>query len=309
MGIAGSFQKQNAAIARGIALRLLTDGHIDFPDLTAVGVQSPTGPARQSGLEDIIESALMQARWPGRCMTLNFPPSAIQQRCSFIVGIDGAHTPLSLQQCGVWFRENVANQVVRPGQSSAHTPKLAVIFNCGLDRSPVLLLNSLLDGIGSLVIDHAVFCPADSKKLMSDTKSHSLRLAAIRATREYFGDGSDSKYDDDSYPGVNIDEGCKSAPLSTALQWSLLLANVWERLVQKRAVDADQNQSSPAPRATVCRRYSDACQHLLQPDTFEQHTQTENRPLIALVTGSLYLVGSAVQHAERHNALDMNVAR
>ena len=325
LGIPGDFQKDNAALARALALVVVRQGH-------APGV----GKDLDQNLEDRIERGLRDTRWPGRCTTLRFPePATVRARAgsaasakelalvaersdnaAFLFGVDGAHTPLSLERRGSWFRDQVVGRcghLLREnaggGADASQTgkPRLALVFNCGPERSPVELLKALAVGCLPEEFDHAVFCPADSKKTMSDAKAESLRQESELAVRRYFGDDESRDYDYEtplSRFGVELDQKISGAPLSAALRWSLLLANVWARLAEEATQNRKdiENSTSASARSrvtvTVCRCFSDAVRQLLD--------SRGDAPLVSLATGSLYLVGTVLNHGRKYGAEEIS---
>jgi len=158
LGIPGDYQYDNAALARAVVLELLAAGQISGYAPTG---ESPASLTSDSKWEDNIQGGLQQTRWLGRCTIMETNDDAsdeeLTRRGKLVLAIDGAHTALSLKCCGEWFRGDVL--ATRPRHQTA------LMFNCGLDRSPVELLRSLVSGCGVSTFDHAVFAPSDSAKV------------------------------------------------------------------------------------------------------------------------------------------------
>lgn len=98
LGLKGSFQRENAAIAVMLT-RSITGG-----DVTA-GVDPAEG------------AALEEARWPGRCQRIEVGD------ISFL--LDGAHTEKSMEVCLDWFCEETDREAGRP---------TVLLFNCSHER-------------------------------------------------------------------------------------------------------------------------------------------------------------------------------
>lgn len=83
---------------------------------------------------------------------------------------------------------------------------------------------------------------------------------------------------------------------SSALQWSLLIANVWARLAAAEGI--------ASPKVWVCQSLAHGSKHLMEQSA-SAAAQDQSSPATAvLVTGSLYLVGSAVAFAHKNNMVD-----
>lgn len=150
---------------------------------------------------------------------------------------------------------------------------------------------------------------------MSDKAASALHHEAVESVREHFksdlqkGGSADDDTFDYSAPaselGVSIDPNCPET-LSLALQWSLLLANVCARLIHAKAAACTQPPVRP-PAITVCRCFADV-QFGAGSAAAVENTALRSRPRptssTVLVTGSLYLVGTAIQHAQALGAED-----
>ena len=143
-------------------LQLLADGHACFSGQDALKL--PRDFFQDCVFEDRIAQSLANTRWPGRCQVLR---ATLPDGHTVTFGIDGAHTPLSLGCCGEWFRERVVSPQIEGGGTTQNQQGVGLVFNCGHERSPVLLLQALLDGCGGSpdFFSNIFFCPADSKKV------------------------------------------------------------------------------------------------------------------------------------------------
>jgi folylpolyglutamate synthase len=115
LGLRGSHQKINAALAVGLAKSYLSKA------------QNRTFPS-QPIIPDSFLPALRDTKWPGRCQ------SVIRGDVNWL--LDGAHTVESLRSCGEW----AWNEGWREGMK-----KRVLIFNCSGGRAGEGLLRALLD--------------------------------------------------------------------------------------------------------------------------------------------------------------------
>lgn len=98
-GIAGFHQKTNASLALA-----LTRTFLNTPDIPTV-FQAAAGSIPESSEADLpplVVTALENARWPGRCQTVQ---DRQPEREKVTWYLDGAHTVESLALCGEWFSE------------------------------------------------------------------------------------------------------------------------------------------------------------------------------------------------------------
>ena len=135
---------------------------------------------------------------------------------------------------------------------------------------------------------------------MSDKAALALHHEAVEAVREHFKSEHEGAIDTFDYNvaatelGVSIEPNCPEA-LSLALQWSLLLANVWARLTYAKA--AALKRPVRPPTITVCRCFADACAQFGAGSAAVDAGRCRPSSTV-LVTGSLYLVGTAIQYAQ-----------
>lgn len=135
LGLAGEFQKQNAAVAVRLASL----------HLAKLGVPSLELP-EDSSLPEKFLAGLEDTRWDGRCQT-------IKNRANFdhiTWYIDGAHTVESIDVASVWFRESLAKK-------SGRTRIL--LFNQQSRENALVLLQTLYKNVTSptLKFDHVIF--------------------------------------------------------------------------------------------------------------------------------------------------------
>jgi len=205
--------------------------------------------------EERVRGALSKTTWPGRCQTLPLDGSpSIRLRC------DGAHTPVSMNACLDWFVDVSGRR--RP--SCRHR---ALVFNCSHERNPLPLLHSLRTRVA---FDSVYFCRADFERpsavpkrleegwlrepLTRDQKGKSITLADMMAV----------------IPSTKLE----------AESWQMILSNIWQVLDEYRS---EGDVASPEPVAG-----------LLVKDALDDIRQVQVDSIEVLVTGSLYLVGSAL---------------
>ncbi|KAF7332025.1 Folylpolyglutamate synthase [Mycena kentingensis (nom. inval.)] len=148
LGLAGKHQVQNATIAVRLAERFLQ-------------AQTGLSSASETALPAEFIRGLENARWPGRCQTVEDPTQT-----SITWYLDGAHTLESLECCIQWF--------VSPGvglrSEIGKSRRRVLIFNCTSGRSGASFLEAVqsqiaiqLQTFGSVesaasFFDHVVFC-------------------------------------------------------------------------------------------------------------------------------------------------------
>ncbi|CAK5275491.1 unnamed protein product [Mycena citricolor] len=125
LGLAGSHQIQNASLAVQLAKSFLdVRGH-----------PIPEGP-----LPETFFRGLENARWPGRCQTVEDP---VHPKTTWY--LDGAHTLESLEFCIQWF---VSPGVGLPTENSKK-PTRVLIFNCTNGRSGAAFLELMYTHVAS----------------------------------------------------------------------------------------------------------------------------------------------------------------
>lgn len=104
-------------------------------------------------------TALENARWPGRCQTIQ---DRSIERNNVIWYLDGAHTVESLVLCGEWFTTEAFNK--------NESCKRVLMFNCTSGRSAAELLGALTNTMAAVnkqcgleseeknLFDHVIFC-------------------------------------------------------------------------------------------------------------------------------------------------------
>ena len=214
LGLDGSHQRDNAALAVGLCQRVLevVDGtsEADTTRLRRIAASTATGQLPVEVLE-----GLRDTTWPGRCQTY---VDAEQSNLTYFV--DGAHTDASMAVACTWFEQQVdklqpdASSTLRsntavdgtdteelalspsPSLSSTARPSYNILlFNTGHVRNPFDLLQPVVS-LGTrepaCQFGHVISCPFDHDRLHSQRtpsfeslaaqQSDELRAAANKST-------------------------------------------------------------------------------------------------------------------------------
>ncbi|XP_037083253.1 folylpolyglutamate synthase, mitochondrial-like [Pollicipes pollicipes] len=146
LGLAGQYQRQNAALALQLARYWRSargDGAFD-PASAPNSESAPLARAQPCQLTPVEARALADCRWPGRCQKV--------PRGSVAYYLDGAHTADSVQLALRWFQSEAA----RDADSSGVSPRTVLLFYSTGSRDPA----SLLRPLAAVAWDEVVFCPS-----------------------------------------------------------------------------------------------------------------------------------------------------
>jgi folylpolyglutamate synthase len=215
-----------------------------------------------------LQYALSQTFWPGRCHSVTLPsirnePTGIE--ASIHLRCDGAHTPISINACVEWFK-SVA--------SDKETIHRLLIFNCSHERNPLPLLYSLYQ---SKLFDAVYFCRADFE-----------RPSMLKKQLE------EQWYNQDIGSQVTLRKMCDTLGQANcaAPTWQETLANVWklfgmyESNSSNNICDVDQPVAFGLDVKTAVQTIQ---------DKFASQRSTTKGRIEVCVTGSLYIVGSALE--------------
>ncbi|KAL7488935.1 hypothetical protein ACHAW6_014526 [Cyclotella cf. meneghiniana] len=186
VGLQGHHQRSNAALAVAMCLYAMKE-YLASPCV------SPK----------IMNQALAQTSWPGRCHTVSLPKIINTQsgiEASVNLRCDGAHTAISMEACIDWFRS------VALGDGRIYR---VLIFNCSHERNPLPLLYSLHQ---SKLFDAVYFCRADFER---------PSMVAKRLEGQWYKQDLD---------GITLEDMCGVLEVGScvALTWQQTLANVWK---------------------------------------------------------------------------------
>ena len=225
-----------------------------------------------------LQVAFAEAFWPGRCHSVTLPkiinkPSgngvSIKLRC------DGAHTPISINACIDWFRE-------RDNNESTHR---VLVFNCSHERNPIPLLYSLYQ---SKLFNSVYFCHADFERPSMMNK---------KLDEKWYSQKLDSSTHHEAMT-LNDMQKCLSVESCDASTWQETLANIWKLFISYESHLANQKKVEPAKKVVFGSDVKSALQNI-QNDASSRclfDDKTKNGCCLEIcVTGSLYIVGSALE--------------
>ena len=274
LGLAGAFQRDNAAVA----LRLCE---------VALGDATRTPSLPPSTLR-----GLASCRWAGRAQTVRGDALRFGAALDVRVHLDGAHTPLSAQCCADWFRAQSASAAA----AAAHR---VLIFNCGSGRDPTALLRPLVG-----LFDAAIFCPPDFDKptAKADPTGEALLSAALGDDSAALAAALDALRADEAaaLAAIGGEAGNIDAAQSAHL-WQRRLAAVWVAIGGGDAARV-QTAHSVADALDRCRLEGERVLAASgagpaagpAAGTGAGAGERARASVDVLVTGSIYLVGSAL---------------
>jgi folylpolyglutamate synthase len=258
VGLPGEHQRTNAELAVALCDAVMKDDNIGRPLLS----NQPTSldSSRKWPSESDILQSLGTVNWPGRCQTVELVRKQFRHSNASVhttLRLDGAHTLQSLSAGLNWFQQQTGKR-----DDSSGPVLRSLIFNCSHERNPVELLKLLVPmGFRSVY-----FCRPDSERPSAIRRSSAAELLLSE------------QHSASTFNGIIKDEGVDSTP------WQDTLADIWKQL------EADL-QNSNAGSVSAAGSVSEALTCLSQEECPEGAVQE------VLVTGSLYLVGSALAAA------------
>lgn len=330
VGLHGDHQRGNAALA--LAMCRYAEGC--RPDLMrrrrhgSAAADIVVAPA--AARDDDVRRALSTSFWPGRCHTVRLADperdddddGTSRRRPSITLRCDGAHTPISMEACLRWFCEvtnatemaMTSNVVHRESMGDVRANvvvKRILIFNCGHERNPIPLLLCLCR---SGTFDSAYFCHADSerpsavpKELEDGWTREPLTLAAPDdasgelTTWEGMRDSLSTTAD------VGRGQGGSPNDVVAAESWQELLGCLWrvmDAYLRRHAGCQTSARSSSLVTvglsvrdAIASIRKEAACCAATISDGDTVDVERKELSIEVCVTGSLYIVGSALSAA------------
>jgi folylpolyglutamate synthase len=174
--------------------------------------------------------------------------------------LDGAHTKRSLEACLKWFAS-----VSHVESEHEHVEKV-LIFNCSHERNPVELLQLLSSSWQSSrrVFDAVFFCRADFER---------PSMVGISTAAELL-----------HKCGVTLSTNFDNKSEGEAQTWQQTLADIWRHLEASTMLEGSNT------KVTVNLNVRDALDQVREFQCFKR--------IEILVTGSLYIVGSALKAVE-----------
>jgi len=214
---------------------------------------------------EAVQEALAQASWPGRCQTVPYhhplQGAAAAAPMTTTLRLDGAHTVQSVQAGLTWFQS-----VTTANDDDKDCFKI-LLFNCSHERNPVELLELLLLQINFRAV---YFCRSDAARpsAVAPATAAQLLAAAGKQVRPELLD---------------------AVAEETAATWQTTLAGVWRHLEAEAVASSSNNKHQAVDDLASNLSVSDALDRGIRLGVERQAKKLE-----VFVTGSLYLVGSAL---------------
>ena len=277
IGLPGDHQRLNAELAVALSDALIK-GFVQVNDSS-----SDVTPSGQT-----LEDALSQTFWPGRCQTV--PIQVAEGHSPITVRCDGAHTPQSLATCLDWFRavsgyDDDASDNGEEQKQAKKRPRF-LLFNCSHERNPIPLLQMIQgieNGQGRPLFDQIYFCRADSERPSALKKASAQELLVEAGILK-------------AAPAKDGGEGEEE---SLSSSWQDTLANVWMALAARK--DSMGLLEVPCVTNVTVRDALNVIKHSLERNQAAAAATSEDGNMASAevcVTGSLYIVGSALSAAE-----------
>lgn len=252
--------------------------------------------------EEKLKGALEKAFWPGRCHTVmlpylpsdgegdaNLPEVSTNLRC------DGAHTPISINACIDWFRQVVGTSAnSSPTYDNIHR---GLIFNCSHERNPLPLLFSLYH---SNLFHSVYFCKADFERPSAEPKRLEDSWSREPLKNERFYDGVPMTLEDMCAEVRLQNDGNFDPAKLSASTWQETLANLWQVFdLYQRNCAGGHPPSHSSIDITSGLNVKDALVAMQQKAVSATNDATVTKHILveACITGSLYIVGSALEAA------------
>jgi len=246
----------------------------------------------------LVQHGLANSQWPGRCQTVH----AMDVNWY----LDGAHTFKSMRHGVEWFRQislpssNDTSMTVP--MTTTTTPKKKIrglIFYCSYDRDIAYIVQPLL----SIPFDHIVFCPLDSPSCRPPDIS--MPTLDEMLNDSFFSSPAGPQF---VSPEINV--------LTPKFAWQHQLLQLWTILLQNRDGSGNGN-ASRLPHMMVLPSVAEAMAHFktlkdltcsvvkveeeeyLNADhvaaSSDDSWSTDSPEVDVMVTGSLYLVGEMLR--------------
>ena len=288
IGLKGEHQRLNAELA----LALCQSIHDQI-------AMNQKGDCNKIEKEQLLKHALQQTFWPGRCQTVPIPDFEHS-----MLYCDGAHTIESMKECVKWLRF-----VTRCKEGDMEKERI-LIFNCSHERNPVPLLNFLFtistDNENSssnknkndhkLFFSKVFFCPSDSERPSMVKKPSAIDL--LKEAMEY------------NYL-LRYVQSQNNENLQMTVTWQDTLASIWSAMQshhlydQNRTAALSHNSLSLQSSVVANKKVKEVLKLIHDSQHKNEATslrskQKEKQPIERqiCVTGSLYIVGSALDAIE-----------
>ena len=277
IGLPGDHQRLNAELAVALSDALIKG---------FVQVNDSSSDVTRSG--QTLEDALSQTFWPGRCQTV--PIQVAEGQNPITIRCDGAHTPQSLATCLDWFRavsgyDDGADDNGEEQEQAKNSPRF-LLFNCSHERNPIPLLQMIQrieNSQGRPLFDQIYFCRADSERpsALKKASAQELLVEAGILKAAPANDGGDGEEE------------------SSSSSWQDTLANVWMALAARK--DSMGLLEVPCVTNVTVGEAMNVIKHSIERNQAAATATSEDGDKTSAevcVTGSLYMVGSALNAAE-----------
>ena len=266
LGLNGDHQRENAALAIELAEMFLQITKCETPAMKGSGNGLTVLECRDiKSLSKNTAKGLKLCHWAGRNQIIDLGNSWNNGLCAGKVDkanlrfyLDGAHTPKSLQSCTKWF-----GQVLKQEGDNARKKVNILIFNCSRDRQIDVMLPELLN-IDGEKWHRVIFCPADYAR-PTTAKLPTPQEILCKIDAKYGKSAITSKSPKHDYGH---------------LQWQNVMKDVWSVLCEDHECEASVGESMTDTINSI--------KHIA--------SGIKDTDFRVLVTGSLYLVGSALSY-------------
>ena len=247
-----------------------------------------------------ISAALNNTFWPGRCHTLTLPSSNNDnQEVSLKLRCDGAHTPISINACINWFQSILTTY----SETTSDSVRKVLIFNCGHERNPIPLLHSLHQ---SGLFDRVYFSRADferpsamPKQLLEEWRKEEILTIVEPMSGEECAVNYEVMCNTLKELGMTTTSDAQGDGM-TKRTWQHTLASIWKilDLYHSQVVEKKSHPSTnvDSKKVVVGLKVVDAIEDIKKQQEAQREVNGERKACVEiLVTGSLYLVGSALE--------------
>jgi len=251
-----------------------------------------------------ISAALNNTFWPGRCHTLTLSSSNNDnQEVSLKLRCDGAHTPISINACINWFQSILTTySETTTDYESVHK---ILIFNCGHERNPIPLLHSLHQ---SGLFDRVYFSRADferpsamPKQLLDEWRKEEILTVVEPMSGEECAVNYEVMCNTLNELGMTTSSDATECDGMNKSTWQHTLASIWKVLDLYHSSQVVEKKSHPSTnvdskKVVVGLKVVDVIEDIKKHQQEAQREVNGGKASVEiLVTGSLYLVGSALE--------------
>ncbi|KAK6465361.1 Mur ligase [Scheffersomyces coipomensis] len=152
LGLAGDFQRQNAALAVRLATVHLTSLGFNINELPQYNKELEV--IEDEDLPERFVNGLIQVNWDGRCQIIHDKPGF--DKITWY--LDGAHTLESINVSSIWFKTELTNLINKDVKPNTKKRTKILLFNQQSRENASALLTKLYENISpSIEFDHVIF--------------------------------------------------------------------------------------------------------------------------------------------------------